>query len=123
VELTAYEILRNVQMEEWEPAPEEERLDPHAALIWMFLDVALRGWTVTHLVVGENTQFWAWLGLPPRADQSLNQFLGARIEKTKELPSEVFILCGSKSRQATIAEIGFALKGTTYEQRADTQDN
>lgn len=119
VELTAYEILRNIPMEEWDPS--ESNMRPHETIVWMFTDMAVRGWTVTHLVVGENTAFWSWLGMPPRADQSLKQFLGARIERTKELPGEVFILCGSKSRQATIAEIGFALKGTTYEQRADTK--
>lgn len=122
VELTAYEILRNVQMEEWD-SEADESVTPHATLVWMFADMAIRGWVVTHLVVGENTRFWEWLNMPPRADQALKQFLGARLERTKELPSEVFILCGAKSKQATITEIGFALKGTTYEQRADTEDN
>jgi hypothetical protein len=121
-ELTAYEIVRSIQMEEWDSYPEGVG-SPHINLIQMFVDMATHGWAVTHLLVGENTEFWEWLGLPRKVDRDIKQFLGARIEKSNELPPEVYILCGSKTRNATIAEIGFALKGVTYEQRTDAKDN
>lgn len=121
-ELTAYEIVRNIQMEEWVPDFEGAK-GPHACLIWMFADMAARGWATTHLLMGESTKFWGWLGLPSHVVRDIKQFLGARIETSKELPPEVYILCGSKTRNATIAEIGFALKGTTYGQRTDAENN
>ncbi len=121
-ELTAYEIIRNIQMEEWELDPKNTNF-PHSNLIRMFMYMAEQGWAVTHVLMGENTKFWEWLGLPSKIDQSIKQFLGARIEKSKELPPEVYILCGSKTRNATIAEIGFALKGVTYEQRTDAENS
>jgi hypothetical protein len=117
-ELTAYEIIRNVPMDEWEF---HVRRNHCTSLVSMFMDMAARGWVVTHLVIAENTKFWRWLGVPMPIMSELKQFLGARIERSKELPSDVFILCGSRTRHATIAEIGLALKGTTYEQRADTK--
>lgn len=117
-ELTAYEIIRNVPMDEWEF---HARRNHCASLMSMFMDMAARGWVVTHLMIAENTKFWRWLGVPMPIMSELKQFLGARVERSKELPSDVFILCGSRTRHATIAEIGLALKGTTYEQRADTK--
>lgn len=119
VELTAYEIIRNVPMDEWAPGVGT----PHSTLMDMFVAMGLLGWIVTHLVLAEDTLFWEWLGIPHTSIANLKQFLGARIERSKELPSGVFILCGAKTRHATIAEVGMALKGMTYAQGADTKDN
>jgi len=82
-ELSAYDIIRNIQMVEWEPGPEEVG-SPRTTLVWMFMDMAVRGWAVTHLLLGENTQFWEWLGVTARVGQSIDQFLGARLETCKE---------------------------------------
>jgi hypothetical protein len=118
-ELTPYEIIRNVPMEEWAQGVGT----PHSTVMDMFLAMGLLGWMVTHLVLAENTEFWKWLDIPPTSTVNIKQFLGARIERSKELPSGVFILCGAKTRHATIAEVGMALKGTTYEQGTDAEDN
>lgn len=120
-ELTPYEIIRNISMDEWGPVNEAEH--PASVLIDMFLHMSVLGWVVTHLVLSESTKFWKWLGVPPTFTANLTQFLGARVEKSSELPSDVFILCGSRARHATIAEVGLALKGTTHEQRTDTKNN
>jgi len=119
-ELTAYEIIRNIVMEEWSA---DEGESPHTTLVLMFAHMAENDWVVTHIVLGEDSDFWRWLRLPAKADQNFKQFCGARIEKSKELPKDAFILCGSKTRHATIAEIGFALKGAAYEQRTNTESN
>lgn len=119
-ELTAYEIIRNVPMEEWGSYTRKSNC---TSLVRMFMAMAARGWIVTHLVLAENTEFWEWLGVPIPVMSELKQFMGARVEWSKELPSNVFILCGSRTRHATIAEIGLALKGATYEQRADTKSD
>ena len=119
-ELTPYEIIRNIPMDEWGPIGTEP---PAAVLMDMFVHMSVLGWVVTHIVLSESTKFWKWLGIPDAVVMHFKQFLGARIEASTELPSDVFILCGASTRHATIAEIGLALKGTTYEQRIDTKDN
>jgi hypothetical protein len=110
-ELTPLEIVRNVPMEEfaW-----DDKKTPQEQLLWMFLFMSTRKWTVTHILLSEDTKFWKWLGFPvgPMNDMSVvEQYLGARIERDDQLPSDVFILCGARTRHATISEIGFSLKG------------
>lgn len=118
-ELSAYDVVRNVHMEEW---VSEEGKSPHETLVDMFLEMAMDRWVVTHLLIGERTSFWKWLGTPPRTEQLIDQFMGARIEKCKEVPTDVFILCGARTRQATIAEIGFSMKGASDEERTGAED-
>jgi len=114
-ELTPLQVVRNISMEEWSAAPEVRNARPIEKLFWMFLHMASRRWVVTHVIVGESTEFWKWLGLPSDMHEAVDQFLGARIERDKLLPSETFILCGGRTRSATIAEVGHALKGSTFE--------
>jgi hypothetical protein len=106
-ELSAMEVVRNVPMEEYPPGT----LSPADTVLKMFIAMAFDGWVVTHILIGDHTQFWTWLGIEPLYSKRISQFLGARIEREKTLPSGVFILCGSKTRSATISEIGCALKG------------
>jgi hypothetical protein len=113
VELSSFDVVRNSAMEEWDPG--EGPTAPGDQLVWMFSQLAVKGWTVTHLLLSESTTFWKWLGFPQLMVDNLNQFLGARIEQDKQVPPEVFLLCGAKARGATIAEVGFVLKGTAHE--------
>jgi hypothetical protein len=108
-ELTPLEVVRNIHMEEWEGEP----CSPSDQIIWMFLDMSVRRWTVTHILLSANTGFWKWLHLPDvlLRGGAIEQFLGAKIEFDEKLSGDVFILCGARTKQATIAEIGFALKG------------
>lgn len=123
-ELTPLDVVRNVPMEEftWE---EGDTKSPQEQILWMFLFMSVRKWAVTHILLSTNTQFWRWLKLwmGPMNDMStVEQFLGARIERDTQLPSDVFILCGARTKHATISEIGFALKGNMIdEQRAAAQ--
>lgn len=126
VELTPLEVVRNVQMEEfdWEEAVQAM---PPAQILWMFLFMAVRKWVVTHILIGADTKFWEWLGLrtgPMGNMYAIEQYLGARIERDPQLPSDVFVLCGARTKHATMAEIGFALKGNMIDgQRAATQSD
>jgi hypothetical protein len=110
-ELTPFEIVRNVQMEEWEEEGKRESKTPADMLLRMIHHMGHYGWVVTHILLSERSPFWLWLGLP----SALEQFVGARVEVDKKMPTDVFILCGARSRGATIAEVGFALKGTAHE--------
>ncbi len=113
-ELTPFEVVRNVPMEEWSP-PTGKKLSPAEQLMWMSIDMVIQGWSVTHILLGSKSSFWAWTGIPQTVVPAFNQLFGARIEIDKHIPNDTFLLCGSKSRVATIAEIGFVLKGTSNE--------
>lgn len=106
-ELSVMDVIRNVPMDEFSGAGG----DVGSYLVRMFTQMAFDGWVATHLVVGEQTEFWRWQGVEPIIAKRLTQFLGARIEREKTLSKDVFILCGAKTRSATIPEIGYALKG------------
>ena len=108
-ELSLMDVVRNVTMEEWERDPKKPQ-SPSEELLWMFALMGSKKWVVTQLLTGESTMFWGWLGLPESAGGA-EQFLGARIEVDNKLPEDVFILCGGRTRNATIAEVKFALKG------------
>lgn len=122
-ELSAYDVVRNVRMEEWDSREINKALSPYEMLVRMYLDMAVYGWVVTHLLLGESTRFWGWLEVSRTAERLIDQFMGARIERCKELPADVFILCGAKTRQATIAEIGFSMKGAIDEERVSTKNS
>lgn len=122
VELTPLEVVRNVPMEEfaWE---EGDAKTPQEQVLWMFLFMSVRKWVVTHILLGANTQFWRWLKLwtGPLSDTStIEQFLGARVEREPQLPSDVFILCGARTKHATMSEISFALKGNMIDEQRST---
>jgi len=108
-ELTPYEVVRNIQMEEFAEGVLAQNL--RDLVIEMFLRMAHEGWVVTHILMGERTKFWRELKTLPGLSRRLPNFLGARIEYDKVLPDDVFILCGARTKHATIAEIKFALKG------------
>ena len=120
-ELTPFDIVRNVEMEEWDPG--DRQPSPQEQLLWMFVDLAVQGWSVTHILLSDVGRFWTWLEMPSgRPARRIDHYLGARIELDEQIPSGIFILCGARTRHATIAEIGFALKGNMInERRADTQ--
>jgi len=108
-ELTPYDVVRQIRMEEYNN--EHGGSNPSEVLLRMVVYMGFDGWVLTHVLTGEKTKFWDWLGIPSIVSRKLPQFLGARIERETKLPEDIFILCGATTRNATIAEIGFALKG------------
>lgn len=111
-EMTPFDVVRSAEMDEWSS---EDKKTPEEKLIWMFADMSIRGWTVTHILLSEASLFWSWLGVSTAMRSIMKQFLGARIELDKMVPNNVFLLCGSKSRNAAISDIGFVLKGVCDE--------
>jgi len=111
-ELTPFEVVRNVPMEEFRI---EEYVTtkpaPHQTLVWSFIHLHLQDWIVTHILLGQETNFWKWLGMPRRGrGLQTTHFLNARVEEDKQVPENIYILCGARTRHATIAEIGCSLK-------------
>lgn len=108
-ELTLMDVVRQIQMEEY--AGEHGGANVSSYFLKMVFMMEFDGWVFTHLLVSEKTKFWTWQGVPEMVAKRLPHFLGARIEREKTLPDDIFILCGSKTRGASISEVSFALKG------------
>jgi hypothetical protein len=113
-ELTIMDVVRNVPMEDFHQIFQVLVGDftPHQMLLHMFMYVVEKGLQVTHVVTAPypGTYLWSWLGLKQlRAPEFL---FGARVEEDKELNPDVFLLCGARTKLATISEIGFVLKGS-----------
>lgn len=103
--LSVADVVRNVPMKEWSIKDES----PHEQIWAMFMYMNRRLWVPTHVLISEDSKFWSWLGLDEHAP--INNFFGARVEFDTTLPDHVFIICGAASRNATISEISFSLKG------------
>lgn len=108
-ELTLYDVVRQIKMEEYDE--DGGRDNSSSYLLRMVVSLEFDGWSFTHLLVGEKTKFWDCLKVQPQIVKKLTHFLGARIEREKILPEDVFILCGAKTKHATISEVCYALKG------------
>jgi len=109
-ELTLMDVVRNIHMEEFNVEEEGSR-SPYEQVLQMVLRMSEDGWVMTHILTSESSNFWKWVGITPPQKRRLAQFLGARMETDLTLPADVFILCGSVSRGASIAEVCCALKG------------
>lgn len=112
VELSIADVIRNIQMEEFNP--EEQGMPRGYAqyeLFWMIMYIEQRGLSVTHLVLADNTKFWQWMGIGDRVGTKLDRLLGLKVLRDKTLPAEVFMLCAAEDRRASIAELRFSLKG------------
>jgi hypothetical protein len=111
-ELKPLDILRNVQMDEFDESDYGmEHLDGPSRLMWMFILLENQGYSVTHMVMSKQSQLWNWLGIGYKSASHMDKLLGARLIMEEALPENVFLLCGSPHRGATVAEIKFALKG------------
>jgi len=113
-ELTLMDIVRNVPMEDFQQTYQSTlhgKMTPHETIMNMWRFMEQQGWYVTHILTSPHpgTLFWPWLGIKElRAPET---FFGARVEQSKEVNSDVFLLCGARTRLAAISEIGLVLKG------------
>jgi len=114
-ELSIMDVVRNVPMEDFHQVYQTliaQLSSPQEVLLRMFLYMTDRGMHVTHLITAPypGAYLWPWLGLDlHRAPEVV---FGARVEEDKELNPDVFLLCGARTKLATISEIGFVLKGS-----------
>ena len=124
-ELSPLDVVRNVRMEEFDTLEYglPPQIDPYMQLVWMVLLVEHQGLTMTHIMMAENTDFWDWIGIPKASGNSMQRFLGARIERDNSLPSDVFLLCAAKHRSATIAEITYVFKGNATNEVENERTN
>ena len=113
-ELSLMDIVRNVPMEDFGQTYQSTlsgKMTPHETIMNMWRYMEQQGWYVTHLLTSPHqvTLFWPWLGI--RELRSPETLFGARVEESKEVNADVFLLCGARTRLAAISEIGLVLKG------------
>jgi len=78
-------------------------------LIRAFMYMAVKEFVVTHLIVSPGTKLWNWLGLDPLLTARATSFLGAKLEMDKTLSPDKILLCGARTRTATVDEIEYSL--------------
>jgi hypothetical protein len=110
-EMGIMDIIRNVTMEEldFEKLFVREDPAPYAEVCAMMLHMSRKSLVHTHLVLSSDTRFWEWMMMP-----AVEQFAGALVEYQKGISDDVFLLCGAKSRAATITEITLVIKGNIF---------
>jgi|WetSurSiteA1Bulk_404760.scaffolds.fasta_scaffold21843_2 hypothetical protein len=101
------EIIRQKPMEE-SPYNYSNWL-PTTIFLQTMIYMHLTGYIVTHLVVGTKTWFWKWLGVDPAVTTHITQLCGAKIEFDKTLNADKVLVCGAKSKAASVEEIEFSL--------------
>jgi hypothetical protein len=105
--LSIMDIVRRIPMEELEI----DRFDPETQLVRIMLRFPPRYLSPTHIVMGLDSQFWRWLDLEHIDPKLKENFLNCMVIETADLPADIFLVCGAKSRYATIAELKYVIKG------------
>lgn len=107
VSLSIHDVIRNRELEEYES---DGTLKPHEQLWEIFDMIHKDGFEVCNIVAGNKTAFQKWLGF--RIPQVGMRVFGIPFEVVGDLPPDVFIVCGAKSRTADPDEITYCVKGT-----------
>lgn len=78
-------------------------------LVRAFWVMNMKDLVVTHMITGPGTVLWTWLGLDPMLASRLSSLMGAKLENDKTLSREKLILCGARSKTASVDEIEYSL--------------
>jgi|WetSurMetagenome_2_1015567.scaffolds.fasta_scaffold878203_1 hypothetical protein len=111
-DMTPYEIARQIDMQEFDVAAQQlQDASPISVVSWMMVYLESRKLVPTHLLVGEATNFWSWIGIGPRRGAKLSTFLGVRVERDQQMPSQAFLIFGCADRWAGVENAKVVLKG------------
>lgn len=104
------DVIRTRPIEEYEP---ESKMNAFEHFMEMFNIVQKEGLEVGFIAVGNKTSFQKWLGVRiPTTDMRL---FGIQVSVVEDLPDDVFVLCGTRTRMADPDDVEYSLKGYTYE--------
>lgn len=105
--LVPLDSARAQRMEEYTPQVDNE---PPLAQLWnMFRIIRAENLEIGHILIGDKTAFQQWLKLRiPFNDQTL---FGIPLH-TSDIPSDVFIVCGTPERTSDPEDVVFSVKGT-----------
>jgi len=102
-----HDVIRSHRMEEYLV---EKDKTPFQVLWEMFGLVRDEGLEVGFLVIGDKFLFQKWLGI--RIAQNRMSFYGTPIVLLSDIPTDVFLVAGTETREAEEEDIIFSVKGT-----------
>lgn len=109
-DLKLADIVRNNEMEEFNVREQGlVGVSAQTLFFWTYFFLEHEGLFPTYLLIGEESDFWTWLGLTRRM-RKLLRLIGLRIERDKSIPSDTYLLCAAKHANADITEIVHTLK-------------
>ncbi len=107
VKVSMRDILRNRKLEEYIL---EDELTPFQQLWEIYSMIQKEGFEVCNIVAGDRLKFQKWLGV--RIPQNDLKVFGVPFEVGGDLPSDVFVVCGARTRDVDPDDIEFCIKGT-----------
>jgi hypothetical protein len=111
-DLTPYEIARRSSMQEFDVVAQKlQGAIPISVVSWMMVYMEVEKLIPTYLLVGETTDFWKWVGVGSRKGATLHTFMGMRVERDQQMPSQSFLIFGCEDRWANIDNAKLVLKG------------
>lgn len=103
--ISFHDAVRNHPMVEYVP---EGEVTPWRQLFEMFGHISEEKLEVSHVLVGDVARFSKWIKSPVR----LEWVFGVPRVNVKEVPSDVFLVCGSSVRDTDATGIEMSVKGT-----------
>lgn len=111
-DLTPYEIARRSEMKEFDLIAQRLDGEPPLSIVgWMLIYIETQKLVPTHLLVAETTNFWKWVCVGNRTGAKLDTFMGMKVERDQQMPSQAFLIFGSEDRWAGVENAKIVLKG------------
>ena len=109
-ELSPLDVARNRRMSEFDSTQVEVSGVGAAHLIQASFELTAEKLVPSHLILGEGTLFWEYMGLSKLIGVNLSNFFGLQMHYERELPDDVFLLCGSKVSGGSFVDIAHSIK-------------
>ncbi len=108
-QLSLHDAVRSKHMEEFQ---RPDNSTPMHDLWAMFDIVHAEGLEVSHVLIGSKYAFQDWLKI--RIPATRFAVFGVPLHVISQYPSDVFVVCGSASRDSEPSDIEFSVKGVCY---------
>lgn len=105
--VTWHDAVRQVRMEEY--VPSADQLRPMSQLWEAISMLNAEGFDLGQVVVGDKVYFQKWLGV--RIPVTKPSVFGTPLSVAPEIPQDVYVLCGSFSRECEPIDVEFSVKG------------
>lgn len=104
--LSFSDVARSVQMEEVS-FPDLTNISAQVYLLGMFNLIYASGYDASHLLVGPKSRIHKWLGVP----RQMSKIFGVPVISVSDIPDDVIILAGARSRDSEPEDIEYLVKG------------
>lgn len=107
--ISFHDAFRQIEMEEYDPMLDGEEKTSHVQLFEMFEIIEDAGLFPSHIVTGRPVpRLRTWLPLSRKAQT----IYGVSLHIDGTMEEDVLMVCGSPEREATVADIQYAVKVT-----------